>query len=348
VPLIEVKQNEFQFTSGIKGEFAGWAWDLSGAYSEDKADVFTTNSANASLFVDTTKAAEATATTTDRGFTPRDFYDGGFQFNQMIGTLDLRKEFEVGLAEPLTFALGGELRHETYAIFYGDEGSRYIEGGQSFPGYGITDAGKSRRNVQAFYANVVTKPIPDLVIDVAGRYEHYSDFGSTTIGKLTTRYDFSPAFALRGTVSTGFRAPTLAESGYSATNVGPTSATVQLAPSSPGSAAAGFGALKPEKSRNFSVGTVIRPAPRLVMSLDGYIIKIKNRIVSSGGITGQRQAPTAGAPAVQVLTPLINGITPYALVTGAIAASGKAIDRTVLDTGSLAIQTFTKIGRAHV
>ncbi len=341
VPLIEVKQNEFQLTGGLKGEFSGWAWDFSGSYSEDKSDVLTTNSANASLFIDTTRAAAATATTADRGFTPREFYDGGFQFNQAIGTLDVHKEFEVGLAEPLTFAFGGEVRHESYSIFYGDEGSRYVEGGQSFPGYGITDAGKTKRNVQGIYADVTAKPIPDLVVEVAGRYEHYSDFGSTKIGKITTRYDFSPAFALRGTVSTGSRAPTLAESGYSATNVGPTSATVQLAPSSAGSAAAGFGSLKPEKSRNFSIGTVIRPAPRLVMSIDAYLIKIKNRIVSSGSITGQRQSATAGAAGVPVLTPLINGITPAALVTGAISASGKQIDPTVLFGGTLAIQTFT-------
>jgi iron complex outermembrane receptor protein len=341
VPLIEVKQNEFQWTGGIKGDLSGWAWDLSGAYSEDKADVFTTRSANASLWDLTSRAAAATATTADSGFTPRDFYDGGFQFNQLIGTLDVRKEFEIGLAAPMTFAFGGEYRHESYSIFFGDEGSRFVEGGQSFPGYGITDAGKTKRSVKAAYGNVIVKPSEDWVVDVAGRFEDYSDFGSTTIGKLTTRYDFSPEFALRGTVSTGFRAPTLQESGYSATNVGPTSATVQLAPSSPGSVSAGFGALKPEKSTNFSVGTVVRPAPRLIFSLDAYMIKIRNRIVSSGSITGQRQAPTAGAPGVPVLTPLINGLTPFQLVTGAIAASGKQIDPTVLFGGSLAIQTFT-------
>jgi iron complex outermembrane receptor protein len=341
VPLIEVKQNEFQWTGGIKGETAGWAWDVGGSYSEDKADVFTTRSANASLFDLTSRAAALTPSTADAGFTPRFFDDGGFQFNQLIGTIDVNKEFEVGMAEPMTFAFGGEYRHESFAIFAGDEGSRFIEGGQSFPGYGLTDAAKTKRTVKAVYGNFILKPTEDWVVDVAGRYEHYSDFGGTAIGKLTTRYDFSPAFALRATASTGFRAPTLQESGYSATNVGPTSATVQLAPSSPGSTRAGFGALKPEKSTNFSAGTVYRPIPKLVMSIDGYYIKIKNRIVSSGAITGQRQSPTAGAAGVPVLTPLINGLTPAALVTGAIAASGKAIDPTVLFGGTLAIQTFT-------
>jgi iron complex outermembrane receptor protein len=141
-------------------------------------------------------------------------------------------------------------------------------------------------------------------------------------------------------VSTGFRAPSLPESGYSATNVGPTSAVIQLAPNSPGSVGAGFGALKPEKSLNLSAGIVVRPTPRFVITLDGYYIRIKDRIVSSGAINGQLNAPFP-TPATRVLTPLINGLTPYQLVQNAITASGKAIDPTVLQSGTLAIQTFT-------
>ena len=159
------------------------------------------------------------------------------------------------------------------------------------------------------------------------------------IGKLTTRYDFSPMFALRGTVSTGFRAPSLAESGYSSTNVGPTSAVLQLAPASAGAAAAGFGALKPEKSLNFSAGMVFRPTPRLIVTLDGYYIRIKDRIVSSGTIVGQDATPFP-TPAVK-RTNIINGKTAYDLVQSVIAASGKSLDPTVLQSGSLSLQTFT-------
>ena len=83
-------------------------------------------------------------------------------------------------------------------------------------------------------------PIANLKADLAGRYEHYSDFGSTTVGKFTARYDFNPTFALRGTVSTGFRAPTLAEEFYSATNVAPTFAVVNLPPNSPAAHLVGF------------------------------------------------------------------------------------------------------------
>jgi iron complex outermembrane recepter protein len=328
VPLIEVKQDEFSLTNGLRGDASGWNWDLGFTYAEDHADVYTTNSANASLFLAT-------------GKTPRDFYDGGFKFTQLTSTLDVNKEFDIGWADPLTFAFGLEYRREKYRIYAGDELSRFFEGGQSFPGYGLGDAVGSKRNAKAIYGNIIAKPVTDWTIDLAGRFEDYSDFGSTQIGKITTRYDFNEAFALRATASTGFRAPTLQESGYSATNVGPTSATVQLAPNSAAAAASGFGNLRPEKSVNLSAGTVLRPAPKLIVTLDAYYIKIKNRIVSSGSITGQRQNPIAGQPAVPVTTPLINGLTPYKLVTDAIAVSGKQIDPTVLATGSLGIQTYT-------
>jgi iron complex outermembrane receptor protein len=328
VPHIEVFQDEFSLTGGVRGETAGgWSWDVSGTYSEDKSQVYTTGSVNASLFVAT-------------GFSPTDFYDGGFQFNQFVGTVDLSKEIDIGLADPLTFAIGAEYRDESYSVFEGDAGSLYIEGGQSFPGYSSTDAGRIDRTAKSVYANVIAFPVEDWTVDVAGRFEDYSDFGSTVIGKLTTRYDFSDAFAVRATVSTGFRAPTLAESGYSATNVGPTSAVLQLAPSSAGAASAGFGALGPEESVNYSAGFVFRPAPRLTITVDGYMIKIKDRIVSSGEIRGQNAVPVPGI-GTPVLTPLINGLTPFALVNAAILASGKALDPTVLQSGQLGIQTFT-------
>ena len=328
VPHIEVKQNEFSFTGGLKGELGdGWNWDLAGSYSEDVAKVYTTHSVNASLYVAT-------------GQSPTDFYDGKFEFRQFVTTLDIRKEFDVGFEDPLTLAFGTEYRRESYTIGAGDELSRYVEGGQSFPGYALSDAGTTRRNAKAAYIDVAFNPVPAWTIDLAGRIEDYSDFGDTQIGKITTRYDFSDAFAIRATASTGFRAPSLQESGYSATNVGPTSATLQLAPSSPGSASAGFGSLGPEKSTNLSAGIVLRPIPKLSLTLDGYYIKIRDRIVSSGAITGQR-FNSLTSPPTRVLTPLINGLTPYDLVQAAIAASGKQLDPTVLSNGALAIQTFT-------
>jgi iron complex outermembrane recepter protein len=110
---------------------------------------------------------------------------------------------------------------------------------------------------------VARKPVDALRIDAAARYEHYSDFGSTTSGKITLRYDFTPTFALRGTVSNGFRAPTLAEAYYTSTNVGSSMAYVQLPPDSAAGKILGIGnGLQPEKSVNFSAGLVWRiPKP---------------------------------------------------------------------------------------
>ena len=327
VPHIEVLQDEFSFTNGLRGDLGGWNFDLAATYAEDAAKVYTTGSVNASLFGFT-------------GFSPTEFYDGRFDFTQFTTTLDLRKEFDVGFAEPLNVAFGGEYRKETYRIGQGDAGSLYIEGGQSFPGYSATDAGRYARNAKAVYIDLATKPVSGLTLDLAGRYEHYSDFGDTTIGKITTRYDFSDAIAVRATASTGFRAPSLPEAGYSATNVGPTSAVLQLAPNSPAAAGAGFSSLRPEKSTNFSAGIVLRPIPKLVITLDAYYIKIRDRIVSSGTIDGQLFTGNNTAP-VRLTNVFINGLSQFQLVQNAITASGKQLDPFVLQSGSLSIQTYT-------
>jgi iron complex outermembrane receptor protein len=187
--------------------------------------------------------------------------------------------------EPLTFAFGAEYRKETYEIKPGDPASRYKEGSQSYPGFALTDAGKHSRKNYAFYADVALSPSEPLKLDFAARYEHFSDFGDTFVAKLTGRYDFSPAIAVRGTASTGFRAPTLAEEYYSATNVSPTSAFVQLPPNSPAAALVGVNGLDPEKSTNFSVGFVSHPgygitAPRPLPD------RHHDRIVGSGSLFG--------------------------------------------------------------
>jgi iron complex outermembrane receptor protein len=123
-------------------------------------------------------------------------------------------------------------------------------------------------------------------MDLAGRYEHYSDFGSATVGKATVRYDFSPAIAIRGTVSNGFRAPTLAEEYYSGVNVGPSSAEGQIPPNSAAAASAGFQPLKPELSQNYSAGFVFHPISNLQITLDAYQINLHNRILVTGDFIG--------------------------------------------------------------
>ncbi|APL93132.1 TonB-dependent receptor [Sphingobium indicum] len=289
VPLQHVIEDEYSFTVGAKGEASGWNYDLSTTYGYQKDDIWTEASAHREVWQESYAASLqgiGVPNTVDKA------YDGGFRLSQTTVTADIRKEFEVGLAGPLTFAFGGEYRRDTYEIVAGDYYSTYKTGVQSFPGYKSTDAGKFRRSSRAGYINLIAEPIENWSIDLAGRYEDYTDFGDTTIGKITTRYDFSDAFALRGTVSTGFRAPTLAEQKYSTINVGPTSAVAQLPAGTPAAVLLGFQSLKPEKSTNFSSGVVLRPIPKLAITLDGYYIKIKDRIAGTaprfavqGGVT---------------------------------------------------------------
>ena len=306
-PREKIREDDMAFTGGVRGLVSGFHYDLSTTFGQDKNLIYTVDSANASLYADT-------------GFTPTSFYNGFFKSTEFTANADFTREIEVGMAAPLNLAFGGEYRKNVYEIGSGDPGSIYKEGGQSYPGFRPSDAGVNGRNSQAAYVDVAMMPVAGLKLDIAGRYEHYSDFGSKFIYKGTTRYDFSDAFALRGTFSTGFRAPTLAESFYSATNVSPTSAFVQLPANSAAAKLLGFANLKPEKSTNYSIGTVIRPAARLTITLDAYQVKIRDRILGTGSIYGS------------------GGANNFPIVTEAIRANGNVLDPTVNQTG---INIFT-------
>ncbi|MET0273766.1 MAG: TonB-dependent receptor [Phenylobacterium sp.] len=308
-PKEAIDETDYAGTFGLKGEGpSGWAFDLSTTYGKDDISISTLNSINRSLYIDT-------STATTPGFSPTDFHAGDFISTQWTSTLDLTKDFEVGMATPLTLALGGEYRKDHYTIKPGDPASRYKEGSQSYPGFALTDAGSHGRTNYGLYADVALSPVEKLKLDGAVRYEHFSDFGSTTVVKGTGRYDFSEMLAVRGTASTGFRAPTLAESYYSATNVSPTSAFVQLPPNSPAAALVGVNGLDPEKSRNFSVGFVAHPGHGISATLDLYQITVKDRIVGSGSLFGS--GGSFNIPAVRA----------------AILANGNVLDSTVSQTG---------------
>jgi iron complex outermembrane receptor protein len=309
-------EEDWAFTAGVKGHLAGgWNWDLSSTYGKDTAKLGVAHSANIALFNDT-------------GATPTEFSAGKFVATQWTNNLDINRDFDVGWARPLTFALGLEHRRDEYEIGAGDAASRYKEGSQSFPGFSLTDAGTHSRNSKAGYINFSSQPIAGWTVDLAGRYEHFSDFGNAKVGKLTSRYDISPTVGIRGTYSNGFRAPTLAESYYSATNVGPRTAFVQLPPNSPGARLVGVNGLRPEASTNVSAGLVLNPASNVSVTLDAYQITIRDRIVGSGSLYGSGGAVNSPA------------------VTAAIIANGNVLDPSVVQTGinifSNAINTRTR------
>jgi iron complex outermembrane receptor protein len=311
-PREKIREEDMAFTGGLRGDTSGFHYDLSTTFGQDKNEIYTVDSANASLYADT-------------GFTPTTFYNGFFKSSEFTANADFTHEIEAGMAAPINLAFGAEYRKNVYEIGAGDAASTYKEGGQSYPGFRASDAGVNGRKSEAGYVDVALMPVDGWKVDVAGRYEHYSDFGSKFIYKGTTRYDFSDAFALRGTFSTGFRAPTLAESFYSATNVSPTSAFVQLPANSAAAKLLGFANLKPEKSTNYSLGTVIRPIPRLTITLDAYQVKIEDRILGTGSLFG-------GGGATSPIN--VN----FPAVTAAIRANGNILDPTVTQTG---INIFT-------
>jgi iron complex outermembrane receptor protein len=265
---------DYGLTSGVKGKMVGWNWDVSTTYGDDDVKLSTIHSGNQGLYAAT-------------GASPTDFYDGRLKATQWTSNLDLNRDFEVGLAGPLNVAFGAEYRRDTYTIEAGSFASYTLGGAASYSGFTPTDAGTHGRTNYAGYVDLAVKPTSRLLVDAAGRFERYSDFRSKAIGKLTARYDFVPEFALRGTVSTGFRAPTLVEEYYLSTGISPIFAVLQLAPNSAAALNLGLpGGLKPETSRNYSIGFVFRPLPKLTATLDIYQIDIRNRIVGSGAIFG--------------------------------------------------------------
>jgi iron complex outermembrane recepter protein len=313
-PTIQFRETDFADTVGAKGAIAGTTWDLSSTYGRNYARVYNTGTSNAVLYSQT-------------GASPQDFHLGDLTTTQWTNNLDLTHPFNVGLAEPLALAAGAEYRIDSYEIKAGDPASYSGTGAQAYFGYAPSNAGYHQRTNYSFYGDAAITPLKALKLDAAVRYEDYSDFGSTTVGKLTARYDFNDALALRGTISTGFRAPTLAEEYYSGINVSPTSVSGEFAPNSSGAAFLGVSGLKPEKSDNYSVGVVTHLLPGLTTTVDAYSIKITDRIVQSGtfyGYNGNHNVVTSPS------------------ILQALAANGVAIDPAIytLPSGSVGVQTF--------
>ena len=313
-PREKYDETDYSLSAGFRGTLAGWHWDLSTNYGGNHTQVFVVNSANAQLFP-VLQAQSATPVTPQTNF-----YNGAFDATQWTNNLDIDNSFNLGLAAPLNIAFGVEERRETYSVSAGEPSSYFGAGAQSFDGYTPLDQGGfSRTNVGA-YIDLATDPIRNLHVDLAGRFEHYSDFGDDEVGKLTARYDFNPMIAIRGTVSTGFRAPTLAEEHYSGTNVSPTSADVQLPPNSSAAALAGITPLKPEKSDNYSVGFVLHPIDNMQITIDAYEIDMRDRVLTSGFLYGTCCTPGKASVISQG-------------VLNAIAARGVTLDSGLSYTG---------------
>ncbi|MFM2145370.1 MAG: hypothetical protein RL732_206, partial [Bacteroidota bacterium] len=218
------------------------------------------------------------------------FDDGGFKFIQNTLNANLSKE----LSKKFNLAFGAELRSERYKLYAGEEASyknydptgEKATGSQGFPGYQPSDAINTTRSVLGIYADAEADVTNNFFLNGAVRYEHYNDFGSTFNMKLATRLKASDNLNFRGSISSGFRAPSLQQINFSSTFTtvqGGEIAEVKIAPNySPITRAAGIPELKQERSVNTSIGFVLKASPSLNITVDAYQVKIKDRVVLSG------------------------------------------------------------------
>lgn len=290
LPYIQTDVKDTSFGGGINGHSSDWTWDLSTVYGTNSLDYRTANSVNVTL---------GTAS-------PTSFYDGQLKFDQLTTNLDFTTERQLGLPTPLKIAFGAEHRYEQYGIKAGEpdsyrnggvtildgpnKGSAAAVGAQVFPGFKPGDAGKHSRNAKSVYVDVEQDLTNHLLVSLAGRFEDYSDFGNSTTGKFAARVKLNDAFALRGSVSTGFRSPHLAQEWFSSTATNFISGVpydiLTFPVSNAAAVALGASPLKPEKSTNQSIGFTWTPNTSLTASLDYYHIDIKDRIVLSSNFTG--------------------------------------------------------------
>lgn len=279
---------------GLRGNLGGLNFDVSASYGENSIDYYMTNTLNPSLGPDS----------------PFDFYMGRLTQRETNFNADFTYPVDLGLASDLTIAFGGEHRNEAYQISLGDPASYAIGpyglqsfrdangvirtntaqqlGSNGFPGYGPDSTINQGRNSYAIYGELEVDLIEGLSLSGAVRHENFDGFGTTTNWKATARYEFSPALAIRGAASTGFRAPTPGQ--LFTTNVatafsGANPIESAIYPVANAAAqAAGATPLTPETSKNYSAGVVFTPTSALSVTIDYYNIEVDDRIGLTGNI----------------------------------------------------------------
>jgi len=327
LPLIDTRLEDYSATVGVRGEVGGWKTDLSVGRGHNSFDYNVNNTLNASY----------------GPASQRDFYAGGLGYGQNIANLDFSKEYAIGFAKPLSVAFGGEYREEQFKIRPGDTQSYAIGpffrasinnstaancatqqgvfnagtnvcsfpgraapvGAQGFPGIPANSLTDVSRHSYAAYAELDTDPIEGLTTTVAGRYEHFSDFGETWNGKFAARWELVKGFAVRGSISNGFRAPSLQQQYFTTTSTNfiaglPVDIST-VAVNAPVALALGSKPLKPEKSLNMSLGATANPFQGLTLTADLYRIKIKDRIVLTENLGAAGSGTAAQNAAVKAV-----------------------------------------------
>ena len=299
VPFINADIDDRYGIIGYRTRIGEWAGDFSQTYGYNRMRYNIAHTLNASI-------ANLDLTNGGKGVSPSQFDAGGFSFRQLTTNADFSRFYD-DILGGLNAAFGFEYRKENYQIFAGEPGS-YIDadgvgvggnaGSQGFPGFQPGDATKRDRHSSAAYLDFEADIAPRTKLQAAVRHERYSDFGSTTTGKLAGAFKATDDVLLRASASTGFRAPSLQQVYFSSTFTDFVSGVpmdVVLAPNGGTVAnAAGIPKLHEEKSKSYTLGATWTPAKNVSVTADLYHIQIDNRIVLSGRFDADNY-PTLGA-----------------------------------------------------
>jgi iron complex outermembrane receptor protein len=267
-------------------------------------------------------------------------------------------------------AVGGEYRTDNYSIEAGEEASYLnyapssgrVGGAQVFPGFQPSNAVNAKRNVFGGYVDIETDITDKLLLNGAGRYEHYDDYGSSFAGKFAFRYQFFKQLAIRGAVSNGFRAPSMHQRYFSAISTVFIQTSSGLQPFQQGTfrnnslvaAAFGIPSLDAETSTNYSVGLTSKLIKnKLSITIDGYLIDIDNRIVLSSSFR-RFNAPEANAVnAILNQYPDLVDVSSVIFFTNAIDTRTKGVDVVIaysekMGKGQLALTGAANFNKTEV
>src|SRR5258706_7009622 len=270
MPTFEGDLKDYNATLGLKDEANGWKSDVSFTAGGNEQLYTVSNTVNHSLGVKS----------------PTSYKPGGYRFTHAVGNIDISK----AVRDNVFVSFGSEARTETYKIIAGDTASYSGQGANSFPGIRAENATTNSRFNLGGYADASWDITKDWLIEGAVRGVKYSDFGNAFVWKASTRYKLGDDnIDLRGSASTGFRAPTLHQIYAQSTQASFAGNTIVLSGlfnnNSKEAYALGIPKLKPEKSVNYTIGAGLTPATNLSVTLDYYDITISDRIVYSSSIS---------------------------------------------------------------
>lgn len=340
LPEFHPNVNDYSGVGGFRSTVGGWALDLGASFGMNRFDYNLRNTNNASLgpcldlstcaAADSAPGPDGILHTADDPNIPNQlsFYAGRLERREVLTGVTLAKQLSLGLPSPVSVAIGAAFRRESYKIEPGEKAS-WINGGHVaqdgsgpapagssvFPGFSPTDASDHSRTNVGTYLDLESNLSSQVLADVAGRFEHYSDFGSRVTGKLALRYQPEKRFVLRGAASTGFRAPGLSQSFFSHTTTNFLGGKLVEVGNFPvdNRASKIFGAkpLKEETSVNLSGGFAFTPEDNFTLTVDYFHIKINNRILlgaTFGDTVSQRILRDSGFTNIGAVQFFTNGL----------------------------------------